>query len=258
MAKRNEIAPRDGARAGVPAQLDAVREASLRARTTEDLGEADALRKDALALRQRLLAEQDLARVAELLIEVSECYAWGCRRIGELAPAPAPGKRTDLAPTEAEGDATSGGSPPRFDRKTVFLYRQLAAVPRERFEKALVEAREAGRPITQTALLALAPRPSGGGADGRQVDGGVWLRKELERLKTRIAARQAKAKKGSEVLREFLVELDAWIALHSGADRHAFYGHAAGKTAPKPAERWESSGEDDDEDGPVGYGGRRL
>jgi hypothetical protein len=148
-------APEDGAGAALPAQVAVLEQLKVRAQTTDDPSEADALRRGAHSLREAMKREPRGAVAAELLVEVAECYAWGCRRLGELFPA-AQGTRTDL-----EDDATSQGSPAKFSepsRDVLLRCRQIASIPAAAFEAALVEAKQEQRPITQTALIKLAPK----------------------------------------------------------------------------------------------------
>jgi hypothetical protein len=155
VAKKNEIAPQDGAGAAAPARVDPLVE-SLRAWTqqakrTTDSTELERIAADALRMRRALLLEEDAARVLVHLVEASECYAVAARRIGVLFPAGQSGRRNDLRTSSAAEEV-----PPPVQATTLSRYRQLATIPDAAFDAALERAREVGEPITQTALLKLA------------------------------------------------------------------------------------------------------
>lgn len=146
-AKKNE--PREGR--GEIVRLDPARAALAAAQAPE---QAEAVRAKAEAMRV-YLRSQDPAQVHELLLEAAEITVRAMRRIGELLPPAAPGTRTDVNPT-------SGPAVRRLDPRTETRYRAIAAIDEEAFEGALVDARDAGREITRTAVLALAPKRSRG------------------------------------------------------------------------------------------------
>ena len=125
--------------AAMAAQISSVAE---RVRATNNAEEADAIRKDAQGLRDRIRAEKS-ADFAGLEVDVAECLVWAMRRVGELSP-PKQGERSDL---------TSKGGPRKFAGSTLAAYRALAAVPVADFEAELAKHRESMKPVTQKALL---------------------------------------------------------------------------------------------------------
>ncbi len=122
--------------AAMAARISSVAE---RARTTTDPDEADAIRKDAQGLRDRIKAEKS-ADFAALEVDVAECLLWAMRRVGELNPS-------------RQGERTSPSGQAKCSRQALTSYRALAAIPADEFEAELAKHRETMKPVTQKALL---------------------------------------------------------------------------------------------------------
>lgn len=106
------------------------------AKTIRD--QAEAIRAWAKARRGRLEEE---CTAAELRV-------WAERRIGELLPPPVHG-----APGPGRGHRKPPPGETHFSRNQAWVFRQLASFPIERFEAALAELRDSGRPATTSRLL---------------------------------------------------------------------------------------------------------
>lgn len=122
-----------------PAHVESIR--------AQAAGMREALRSPAAA---EIVGCDDAAEIRRRLLDMAESLLWAKRRLGELLPKPHPGERTDLG----------GGTSPTLGEVghgELGRWRELAAVPIAAFEAAIIDARQAGREPTQTALLKLAP-----------------------------------------------------------------------------------------------------
>lgn len=125
--------------------LARLQEAKLLLHVCSTAAEAKTIRDQAMAIRTWAKARR--GRLEEECA-ASELRMWAERKIGELLPPPVYG-----APGPGRGHKKPPLSETDFSRNQVWLYRQLASFPLERFEAALAELRTSGRPATTARLL---------------------------------------------------------------------------------------------------------
>ncbi len=194
MAKNYGMAPAEGPSAGVPAKLDAAREALERAETPAEAQRVEAAAK---ALRE-LAATQDPEQAQDVTIEAADLTMRAARRVGELLPAPTPGRR---------GPRTSVCE---VDRGAARRYRAIAKIAPESFDACLAGHRARRVPVTQSAVLKLVVKePKEGGGKRRQAPK-VRGAKLLERTATKL--RELAQGDDAEAIEAAAAALDAAVA----------------------------------------------
>ena len=157
------------------ARVDAARAALAVAQTVDEAQRVEAAAK---ALRELASGVEDLAEAEALAIEASCIALDAARRVGQLLPDGRERTSASVTRDRCVSDVAPGAAK---------RYRALAAVPDAAWASAMADHRERRVPVTQSAMLKLAPKRSA--APKRYVNHMLWMEQQLARLIKQTRAR---------------------------------------------------------------------